>query len=829
MKTTNSEPSEKPEESSKEINGLELLLGKIGRSGTNFVGRLEKAKKIDISKPEDKKNTDKILSDLDELAKKAPSEPYSALALQGNTIHVVQNKDAVKSEDRESLLNDDSFKKLKKNNPDLEIKLYTYDRATGDHPDTVAIAKALESGSPDIPIYLGLAAFERGVIKGQQPASCGGCTAAINALNDSGYMISVSLSTPMNFPSNTNYTIPNFIKQNTSLMDSYLLHVEKSLIRLQKEIAPQQHKDLYTQYMTRDTMKQAMLMPDVYERKDYIEKAKEQAKSNYDSKIAVKQFEQKLSSFSKAIEDAREIIPNLRSLQEVTRLKEELTRESNEFNSKLVKNRITSENILQIPSEIIKRTEEVESLKQAKSELKKEATKIENRLQNIKDYESKIQHLQKAVDIAKENLANFEKKQSEKPQVKGSKKGVKESDKSRRDALEQQKLKQQYGQQVKVAGKELEEEREKLNKRNPLKDNEKSDLNHKLREVNEKLNELTKKEEQANKAISILNDIRTSESLIKDINNMLPRHDRIGTTKLTISQTLDELPSQPLKKPKTEVPDKWYEDRHFSLTSTTAVGSAEQLKINLERLNPGDTLALNVHVLTGDFGGLSHWVGIKKGAVGEVNTFAYIDPTGLGVHKHIEQAIKDQNPAAEIKHVFDEKVKLQHGKIVGSGDRAYFNGNDKDCGPFVVYSLQKLNDAPNIEDGIKQLQTKAREISNIDDSQAFGQELRKGQETALSKLNKEAETEKPVVPEKKEKKVDLQGPDKQNDSIQSSAQTLLMNDKIEILQGMSQDKVKKIVENQKSTIGSDSPSQLTNKRPSVTPLVKKSNNPSISK
>jgi len=74
----------------------------------------------------------------------------------------------------------------------------------------------------------------------------------------------------------------------------------------------------------------------------------------------------------------------------------------------------------------------------------------------------------------------------------------------------------------------------------------------------------------------------------------------------------------------------------------------------------------------------------------------------------------------------------------------------------------KFNSAPNVEEGIKQLQIKARETSNIDESKAFGQELRKEQETVLSRLDKEAETEKPVVPEKKEKKVELQSSDKQN-------------------------------------------------------------------
>jgi len=271
----------------------------------------------------------------------------------------------------------------------------------------------------------------------------------------------------------------------------------------------------------------------------------------------------------------------------------------------------------------------------------------------------------------------------------------------------------------------------------------------------------------------------------------------------------------PLKKPKTEVPDKWYKDRHFSLTSTTVVGSAEQLKINLERLNPGDTLALNVHVLTGDFGGLSHWVGIKKGAVGEVNTFAYIDPTGLRVHKHIEQAIKDQNPAAEIKQVFNEKVKLQHGKIVGSGDRAYFDGNDKDCGPFVVYSLQRLNNAPSIGEGIKELGSKASEISNIEKSKAFGQELREKHNVDLSELNKLADKEKPDLLQNKEMEIDSKSP-RQSDITQA----LSITKKVEELENMDTRDIIKIAEKHKTTT-TDS-SKPINVRPNPTPTKDKS-------
>jgi len=229
-----------------------------------------------------------ILDRLNDLALEVPSYPYSAVFLEGNTIHIAQSAGTKREEkaqisvepiNLDNLKNSQAYIRLLKelkmnpayrylNDPNstglnIELNYYT---PIGDHPDTEAIATGIkglikhEFGEVNdvelkAPKYLGLALFDKdrrssGSIT---PASCASCTAVIDTLNKEGYNINVKFYTPIKFPTDKNYKIPKFIKDNPRYLDTYYQFLESSLEKLNEKVQDESNlTELYLRHQIRE-------------------------------------------------------------------------------------------------------------------------------------------------------------------------------------------------------------------------------------------------------------------------------------------------------------------------------------------------------------------------------------------------------------------------------------------------------------------------------------------------------------------------------------------------------------------------------------------------
>lgn len=135
-------------------------------------------------------------------------------------------------------------------------------------------------------------------------------------------------------------------------------------------------------------------------------------------------------------------------------------------------------------------------------------------------------------------------------------------------------------------------------------------------------------------------------------------------------------------------------------------------------------IPLNVNVASSTFkdGENNHWVGLKITKTGADIKVEYVDPTGRKINPEIE---KQLNTLFECK-VEDHQIKLQNGSCVKQtqegaiGSVDVWDGNQSDCGAFVVHMLQELSRGPA---GIKKLKDEAVSIS-LEKSEKLGSRLR---------------------------------------------------------------------------------------------------------
>lgn len=300
--------SDKKRQQSRETS-LEVSLSKLGENGTNFLARLESAHPIPAILTTEEKY---LLGQINDLAALVPSDPYSAVVLRDRKLYIAQNQATAGNETEEDLiarLQDSAEYKVLPVVGDLDIRVRRFDRSIGDHPDTVAIAFALESSPQPLASkasFLGLAASNS-----QRPASCSSCGAVIKALNDNGYKFKVASYTPTNFPSNSNYSIPQIILRDPKLFDSYLNNISLSIKSLEQKIASKNIEDLYVQYNTRD--KKRFLMKNDSMNQESITSQFDKLDSDARDQFSINgsdtdKFHEQLNQFREQISSAKEKI-----------------------------------------------------------------------------------------------------------------------------------------------------------------------------------------------------------------------------------------------------------------------------------------------------------------------------------------------------------------------------------------------------------------------------------------------------------------------------------------------------------------------------------------
>jgi hypothetical protein len=139
---------------------------------------------------------------------------------------------------------------------------------------------------------------------------------------------------------------------------------------------------------------------------------------------------------------------------------------------------------------------------------------------------------------------------------------------------------------------------------------------------------------------------------------------------------------------------------------------------------------MNVNVDTRDFNGLNHWVGVHIRRENGNTTVNYVDPTG---HPPSEAVLAELKPLGPITN---QGIQLQQGSIIGSGQDAYWEGNNDDCGPLMIYMLQQLARG---QEGVQQLQAEQETIFNattpLTKSRELGQRLRHEQQQQLQNFH----------------------------------------------------------------------------------------------
>ena len=128
---------------------------------------------------------------------------------------------------------------------------------------------------------------------------------------------------------------------------------------------------------------------------------------------------------------------------------------------------------------------------------------------------------------------------------------------------------------------------------------------------------------------------------------------------------------------------------------------------------------------------------LKKGPS---NTVQYIDPLGYLPSKEIADKFKSFSDINSLTSIFTQENRPQVAGLVpyetANKKYAYWEGNDYDCGPFLVEAVGRLVEGQSV-DVIQQSMKKDTQ----EDSKKYGQELREKHKKILSELRtKEEET-----------------------------------------------------------------------------------------
>ncbi len=147
----------------------------------------------------------------------------------------------------------------------------------------------------------------------------------------------------------------------------------------------------------------------------------------------------------------------------------------------------------------------------------------------------------------------------------------------------------------------------------------------------------------------------------------------------------------------------WYEPNHFlALFGYNGIRVARKETELIESLgnNIGQRItiiALNVNVLSRTFieGENNHWVGlvINRSESGDITGVRYIDPMGFPVSREIEDTVKRElglDEQFQIEQIFSRSNHSQYAKIRTINSIICMEGNDRDCGPFLVEAFRTI-------------------------------------------------------------------------------------------------------------------------------------------
>lgn len=720
MKKGITEEVESPKLSKKDIQLLlQQSFAEIGIIGVQFIPRMEEA--ISIGSQERQKL-------LDELAKLVPCVPYSGVVLSENGLYITFDTQGNKSSEEllKILQDSNAYKKL----GEVKINFVDYNRNLGDHPDTVAIAAAIKDDSKEM--SLGLAAFDSDrKLNEQAPASCACCASAIRSMNANGYKISVSSSTPLNFPSNKNYIIPPIIANDPALMDKYLTNVMMSLDRVQQKINSTSERDLYVQYYARDEIRRIMQNSSLSssEQNEQINSLKDELSVEYDKKTGgYKKFEADLKKFNETVQNSISYLPSLCSndlkqnlAQRRTELKENLSKNGIDLDKQSLHKELrdNAHEIQKIWSNIQSSDSNIESLKKQIKEIDRAIVNEKVVEASLEKYNSILDDLQKQLDNRKaeieKGLGPVPTKKSERgaydkklsTELKTDKKIIELNSKIR----SQEDLIKKYIDQNSNSLSVQKARYERQNRLIESLENQKK-VGSGLRVELKKLENQAKKLEELRKISLFLPSQEQVESPGLGHAAKVQRNDEI-------LRKLQQAQIQNIANGAQYGPD----DFNVLLQNVPIANNALKLSNFLAEAKQNDTIILNVNTISSNFENdrNTHWVGLIVDR--ENKAVVCVDPLGRKVGKDIQQIISD-NTGYKIEELYNTKVRPQHAEVVGKKDEAFLEGNDRDCGTFLVHALERFQQMQNPVDAYKSLLNEVKDVTDVERSRQYGLSIR---------------------------------------------------------------------------------------------------------
>jgi hypothetical protein len=135
-------------------------------------------------------------------------------------------------------------------------------------------------------------------------------------------------------------------------------------------------------------------------------------------------------------------------------------------------------------------------------------------------------------------------------------------------------------------------------------------------------------------------------------------------------------------------------------------------------------IVLNVNSISKDFVETNniHWVGLKVDH--DTKEITYIDPLGHDVGKEIATQLQTEMKGFKVDSLYSNPgIHPQYGNIIDKDkEHASIEGNDKDCGPFLINALNQSSSKAIRE--LHLLELGSKDIDSAQKSIKYGQEIR---------------------------------------------------------------------------------------------------------
>lgn len=230
---------------------------------------------------------------------------------------------------------------------------------------------------------------------------------------------------------------------------------------------------------------------------------------------------------------------------------------------------------------------------------------------------------------------------------------------------------------------------------------------------------------------------KTSKNImLKKLSSEIKRHEKIADGFCKNDLEILQLNFQEKQLERIKNRDYYTLDEFNSLIIPNPViaDSAAKLKTFFANIhNSGtDTIILNVDIMSGNFTKIcnNRWVGLRIDH--EIRTIIYVDPLGRNAHPEILKTISGVTQY-RIKPMYTTRLCPQRTKI-RKKTKISLEGNDVDCGPFLINALEILR--YNTINSFIMLRLEASEILSIVDSEKHGTRIRKKHIRRVKEVNK---------------------------------------------------------------------------------------------